>query len=336
MFRSTRLKLTGWYLLMIMLISIFFSVVIYANVDRELVRLEKIQEVSTTKAKEYFGYASPFGVTDVIGENLIDEARGRLITDLAILNTCIFLAAGVAGYFLAGRTLDPIKGMLDTQSRFLADASHELKTPLTSLRTEIEIYLRGKVKTLKNSENILKSNLEEVIKLQNLTNSLMELSTLEKAGQKMSLEKLSMDNIVKEALAKVERLAKGKKIEIKSKCKKCYVMGNAKSLMELIVILLDNAIKFSPTATKINLSCSASGKVVSLQVEDQGVGIDEKDLDHVFERFYRADKSRSGSKTPGHGLGLSIAKEIVNLHNGQIYARSLKNGTIFTVEIPRA
>lgn len=335
MFRSARLKLTGWYLLMIMFVSLFFSVVIYANVDRELVRLEQIQQISKQRAEEYFGYAPPARVTTIIEANLIDEARDRLLSDLAILNACIFLAAAWVGFFLAGRTLTPIKKMIDTQSRFLADASHELKTPLTTLRTEIEIYLRGK-HSLKASDKILQSNLEEVERLQKLTDNLMELTTLEKIGKNIPFEKVNIADVTLEASQNLKKLANEKKIEIYEKCKKANLYGHKKSLTELFTILLDNAIKYSPEKSKVTLISVVKKGYIVIRVEDRGIGIALDDIDHIFDRFYRADKSRNISKIPGYGLGLSIAREIVKLHNGRIYAKRLKKGTLFTVELPKA
>ncbi len=336
MFRSARLKLTGWYLLMIMFVSLFFSVVIYANVDRELFRLEQIQQISKQRAEEYFGYAPPARVTTIIEANLIDEARDRLLTDLAVLNVCIFFAAAWVGFFLAGRTLTPIRKMIDTQSRFLADASHELKTPLTTLRTEIEIYLRGKKHSLQDSEKIIQSNLEEVVRLQKLTDNLMELTTLEKIGKNIPFEKIDIVEVMNEASDSLKKLAVKKKIEIIERYKKAYMYGHKKSLVELFTILLDNAIKYSHEKSKVTLSCGIKKGYVVIKVEDRGIGILEEDIDHIFDRFYRADKSRNISKIPGYGLGLSIAREIVKLHNGRIYAKRLKKGTLFTVELPRA
>lgn len=320
---------------MIMFVSLFFSVVIYANVDKELTRLENVQQIAHDRAEQYFGYAAPAKVTTIIESGFIDEARKGLLSDLAILNVSILFLSAWVGFFLAGRTLNPIKQMIDNQSRFLADASHELKTPLTSLRTENEIFLRSKKKTLKSSEEILKSNLEEVIRLQNLTNNLMELSTLEKAAGKIPFERLNLERVIDNAVLKVSKLAKDKNVSIVKKGKKIFLLGNEKSLEELLVILLDNAIKFSKNNTKVNIAGSLRDKMVFVKIEDQGIGISEGDLEHIFDRFFRADKSRNTSKTPGFGLGLSIAREIVSLHGGQIYAKSSKKGSTFTVELPK-
>lgn len=333
MFASARFKLTAWYLLMIMLVSAFFSVVIYANVDRELVRLERIQEESRIRAEDYFGYAPPARVTTIIEESLIDEARQNLLWDLAILNACIFLIAGWAGYFLAGRTLNPIRNVLDMQARFLGDASHELKTPLTSLRAEIEIFLRANKKSIPSTVKILKSNLEEVVRLQKLTDSIMELSMLEKIGTSIPFETIELTEIVKKAIDNVSKLSMSKNIRINSKIGKARIEGHKKSLIELFTILLDNAIKYSNKGSKVALHSKNKQDFFDITVSDNGTGIDKVDLAHIFERFYRADKSRSAKS--GYGLGLSIAKEIVDLHKGTISVKSTDKGSAFTVTLPK-
>jgi signal transduction histidine kinase len=336
MFQSARFKLTAWYLLMIMLVSLFFSVVIYANVDRELVRLKSIQEESRARAEEYFGYAPPARVTTIIEENLIDEARQNLLWDLAILNACIFLIAGWVGHFLAGRTLNPIKDVLDMQARFLGDASHELKTPLTSLRAEIEIFLRSKNKTFTQSKKILKSNLEEVVRLQKLTDSILVLSMLEKAGLSYQFDKQSIATIVEYAISNVSKLASNKGIKISSKIRNTEIYGHKKSLVELFTILLDNAIKYSKKGSKVSIQSTSANGYIKSTVEDNGIGISDKDIDHIFERFYRAEKSRSDRTKSGYGLGLSIAREIATLHSGTISVKSSRKGSVFTVMLPKS
>lgn len=332
MFHSTRLKLTAWYLLLIMLISFIFSVVIFVDVNRELVRFEHFQELRQERIREQFGDAQAPTESNPFDEQLVYEARSRLIASLVVLNICILAGAGVAGYFLAGRTLDPIKKAVEDQSRFIGDASHELKTPLTTLRSEIEVYLMGKKRTLTESDAILKSNLEEVIRLQGLTDNLMRLTTLESSA--VSFEKVEILHVLDSAIKSVQAVAREKKITVQNKASKISVVGNSKSLSQLFTILLDNAIKYSSSNTKIGINSSVSGGVATIKVSDQGIGIAEKEQERIFDRFYRVDKSRNSSDVPGYGLGLSIAKEIVTMHNGAISCTSSKKGSTFIVELP--
>jgi len=284
--------------------------------------------------REDFGELKLPPMSLAVDMQLIREARARLIASLAILNACIFAGSGVAGYFLAGRTLKPIKEMLDDQSRFVGDASHELKTPLTSLRSEIEVHLRSKKSTLKEANQILKSNLEEVMRLQSLTDSLMELTSFESTGLRASFEKVLLSDILMEAIRSVEPLAKAKKITIVNRAGKMKIMGNEGSLVRLFTILLDNAIKYSTRSKKVTLTSGILDEVMYVKVTDQGIGIDSSEIDKVFNRFYRIDKSRNSLTVPGYGLGLSIAREITQRHGGNISVKSSNKGSVFTVEFP--
>lgn len=333
MFHSTRLKLTAWYLLLIMFISFVFSVVIFIDVNRELERFEHFQQLRQQRIQEQFGDLPSPAETTAFDEQLVYEARNRLIVSLIILNISILAGAGGAAYFLAGRTLGPIKKAVEDQARFIGDASHELKTPLTTLRSEIEVYLRSKKKTLVEAELILKSNLEEVIRLQSLTDSLMKLTAFE-GSSATSFDEVYLPTVVDGAIKVVSSQAADKQIRIVKRLSKVTVVGNDKSLMQLFTILLDNAIKYSNPQTTIKISASTSGGVARIHVSDQGIGIPVEEQERIFDRFYRVDKSRASIEAPGYGLGLSIAKEIVLMHQGVISCKSTKKGSVFTVELP--
>lgn len=346
MFNKARLKLTTWYLLIIMLISISFSAVIYNFLNSEfnrVIRMEKLRQQ---------GLWSPpkNGVRFFIEDNeiipqhpvmiappsteVIEEAKNRLLYILAAINLAIFGLSGAAGYFLAGRTLKPIKEMVDEQNRFITDASHELRTPLTSLKSEIEVNLRDKNLNLIDAKKILKSNLEEVNNLQYLSDNLIKLAQTHQTNG-INFETVSILNISKLALRKVEKLAKNKNIEIKNNFKDEMLEADHQSLIELLVILLDNAIKYSPENTQITLSSQKTEGFIVMEVEDEGSGIDTKDKSLIFDRFYRADKSRTKKDIDGFGLGLSIAKKIINKHNGSIEVESgVDKGSTFTIKLP--
>ena len=334
MFRSTRLKLTAWYLLIIMLISVIFSAVLYFNVERELTRFEEFQKISEQRVTADFGNFPLPRIGVAVDQQLIKEAKGRLLTNLAIFNILILIGAGAAGYFLAGRTLRPIRRMLDDQARFIGDASHELKTPLTALRSEIEIYLRGKKRTLKEANIILKSNLEEVERLQKLSEGLMELTSYGRMSDNLEFTETSLHEVLSEAIRNVVPLAKGKHINLVNKAVEIDLLADSKTLIGLFTILLDNAIKYSKKNSKVTILSEIQERLGVIQIKDQGVGIELSEQAKIFDRFYRVDKSRTKSSTTGYGLGLSIAKEMVSLHKGRISVKSSKRGSVFTVEIP--
>lgn len=312
MFKVARLKLTAWYLLIIMGVSVFFSLGMYRIMTAELHRAERMQRL---RFEENF----PLPPLPV------EEIKDRIKLSLLLTNLIILGGSAALAWLLSGKTLQPIKEMVDEQNRFISDASHELKTPLTALKAEIEVNLRNKKMNLSQTQKLLQSNLEEVNKLQKLSENLLELSQ----NQSLSHEKADLKTISGEAVRKIKFLAVGKQIKIINKING-DVKGDKEALTELLVILLENAVKYSPAKTKINLSSIKTNNNLTVEVKDQGGGISEKDLPHIFDRFYRTDKSRTKIQTNGYGLGLAIAKKIMDQHHGTIKAASqINKGTTF-------
>lgn len=318
MFTIARIKLTAWYLVIIMVISLSFSVAIYLGVNRELVRLENSQNARQQRVDRISTFLKESGVplppesaSQIDLEN-VEQARLRIVSALGIINLSILILAGAGGYFLAGVTLDPIAKMMDEQKEFVSNASHELRTPLTSLKTEIEVALRNP-KT--KDKELLKSNLEEVNNMQKLSNYLLELNRYE-SGKEIPMTDVDLMAVALKAV--------GKK-KIKMNLKKSIVTGNEDALAELVTILIDNAIKYGKGKT-VEIRTKPDG---TIEIEDHGMGIAESEIPHIFDRFYRSDKSRG---TDGYGLGLSIAKSIVDLHKGKIEVESkVGKGSTFRV-----
>lgn len=324
MFHKARIKLTVFYLAIIMLISISFSMVIYGGSITELNRIEQTQRFRRPPAPFLPG----------IEPDIIQETKGRIVFALALINLIILGVSGTAGYFLAGKTLNPISEMLEDQKKFVSDASHELRTPLTSIKTEIEVALRSKELDLKETKNLLSSNLEEVNKMQKLTNYLLELNKFQSGSGKLSFSRVNLKDIVEKAIKQIEKPAEAKNIKITKKLQNATVNGNEESLIQLAVILLDNAIKYSSQGKEIIVKTGKGTTTGFMEFKDSGVGIKKEDLPHIFERFYRADTSRSKERVDGYGLGLSIADGIAKLNNGSIKVESKPgHGSTFTVRI---
>jgi len=334
MFQKARIKLTAWYLLIIMLVSILFSVVIYSGINRELGRFERSHVIIFRDERLVPpNPPPPVDITKIDTQGLT-AARTRLTLTLIFINIGIFWIAGLAGYFLAGRTLRPIKEMVDEQNRFITDASHELRTPLTSLKTSIEVNLRNKNMTLAQAKELIKSNLEDVEYLQTLSDGLIRLAYYQKSDKSMIFEKISIKDILNEAINRIKTVAKENKIKINLKTENLKIEGDKKNLIELFVVIIDNAIKYGRQNSSINISVNEINDKAVIAISDRGIGIDEKDLPYIFDRFYRAEKSRSKKDALGYGLGLSIAKKIVEAHNGLISVKSEKGkGTTFTVTL---
>jgi len=315
-----------------MFISIVFSVAIYNASTREIQRIiHHIQDRQEYQGNGFFPPPPPLN-----GPSLqeLENAKTRFKLALLFINGGIFVLAGASGYFLAGRTLKPIKVMVDEQKRFITDSSHELRTPLTALRSEIEVGLRDKNISLAEAKALLVSNLEEVVNLQALSDNLLLLS--ESRNTARNFQEVSLLKSIESAEKKIAPLAKQKKISIKTTITDARIVGDEISLCQLFVILLENAIKYSRPQTTITLGTEKTGKALAVYIHDEGIGIDKKDLPLIFERFYRADKSRSKSVN-GYGLGLSIAKKIAEEHSGHIQVESkVGRGSTFTVRFPNA
>lgn len=341
MFASARVQLTLWYLLIIMTISLSFSLVIYEFLSREVERFAQIQlgrfENHLNNCIPTPGQPCivPFNVLLPIDtKELVLETKKRIVNSLFLINGTIFVVAGGVGYFLAGRTLKPIKDMVEDQNRFISDASHELKTPLTSLKIAFEVHLRNKKRTLKDSDALVEESIEEVNKLQQLSESLLLLAGYRRPVQSIVLEPTQLDEVITNSIKRVNPLAKKKKITIKNEVTSLKIIGNSDNLTDLFVILLDNAIKYSKANSQISIHTKNDKNYVEVSVTDHGTGISKTDLEHIFERFFRSDTARSKSTTDGYGLGLSIAQQIATANHASLSVKSEENeGSTFTLKI---
>ncbi len=335
MFKTAKIKLTVWYLVVIMFISVFLSFLIYRGVNTITNRALIMQ---TSRMERRWQHQQQLHTPKPIFEvETFMEIRKNLFWSLVRINLLIFLVSGVSGYFLAGRTLKPIEEMVEEQKRFISNASHELKTPLTALKTELEVTLRGKDHKRAELLNIIKSNLDEVNKLHKLAESLLKESRYKKDNYSILFESVNLKNLVEDVSSGFSKKAARKNVKISHKLLNLTVLGNELSLGELVSILIDNAIKFSPKNSAVTLGLRKDKKYAILQVSDKGVGILKSEQPYIFNRFYQVETSRTKVKNEGFGLGLSIAKKITELHNGTISVLSDSGkGSTFTVKIPLA
>lgn len=265
----------------------------------------------------------------------LTEAKKRLGINLLMINGVILGVSALAGYFLAGKTLRPIENALEEQKRFVADASHEFRTPLTALKTSIEVALRDKKMTLVQAKDLVKDNLEEVDSLQSLSNELLSLARYQSNGKSLAFSKVDIAGIAEKACRKISLLAKEKEIELKTDVKNQILWANEESLKEMLLIFLDNAVKYTPKGGRVTVVTKADKKWLEIKVKDTGIGIAKEDLPYIFDRFYRTDQSRSKEKVSGFGLGLSLAKRIIEIHKGSVDVASvLDKGTTFTIKLP--
>lgn len=338
MFQNARIRLTGWYLLIIMSVSLTFSLILYKQTMIEFERFARMQQLRDERLfmhdEMIINPNMSIPAIEIKDGVFVQIVKQRILITLSLINGAIFIIAGGLGYFLAGKTLRPIQEIVEEQNRFVSDASHELKTPLTSLKTAMEVHLRDKNTTLSEANALIKDNIEEVNRLQSLTEGLLQISTYEKTNGAMPTEYVILSLILHDAIKKVRAIAKTKRIKITSNFEKGNVLGNALALTDLFVILLDNAIKYSPNNSTITVTTAKTNKYIIATIQDNGMGVAEKDLPHIFDRFYRADAARKKTGSGGYGLGLSIAKKIVEYHHGKINIESqVGKGTKISIQL---
>jgi signal transduction histidine kinase len=320
------------YLAIVTLISICFSVVIYQVAARDLTFGLRRQ---TQRIYDNFPVFSDSPYLRM-GED-INEGKSHLIGRLVLLNMVVISTAGVASYALARRTLKPIEEAHERQKRFTADVSHELRTPLTALKMESEVALMDPAATKADLKAVITSNVEEAQKLTNLVSNLLRLSQLDDSEKSKLLHSTSLNQAVTSAVEQLQPMAQARNISLSSTLSTdVTVRGDAAMLSQLLIILIDNAIKYSPGGSTVTITTELKQQLAHVRISDTGKGIAKADLEHVFDRFYRADSSRTSNETSsGFGLGLSIAKLIADSHNATISLTSqLKKGTTATVIIP--
>jgi len=174
--------------------------------------------------------------------------------------------------------------------------------------------------------------LEEISKLESLSSALLKLSRNDKS-ENIKLSNISLDEVITDAYSKIEKLAEKKNISFVTNLKNIKIKGDFTSLSELFMILLDNAIKYSNKNSQVTIKLHEDKTHATVELIDSGIGIKASDLPHIFSRFYRADHSRNKEKIDGYGLGLSIAKQIVELNKGTISVSSRQgSGTKFVLK----
>jgi heavy metal sensor kinase len=236
-------------------------------------------------------------------------------------------------------TLNEMFGRLERAfkrvTQFTADASHELRTPVALMRTRTEVALRKQRSEADYRETIVRIH-QELERTSALIENLMTLARADSDGEALRVTSTSLNDILREISEPARLLAEGKSIQYEEQLPETplSVSGNAAFLRRLFMILIDNAVKYTPSGGRISVVLDVNGGSAVTEIRDSGIGISTSDLPHIFERFYRADTSRS-RESGGAGLGLSIAKWITEAHRGKITVASrISEGSIFRVHIP--
>jgi len=265
-------------------------------------------------------------------------AQNRILTNLIyaflIVASLMFVFIFLISRTFANKAIKPVEEAFYKQKQFIADASHELKTPLTVINTNVDVLLSNKDENVEKQSKWLYYIKSEVDKMSKLINDLLYLARLDDSRD-VIYSVFDLSKVVEDVIMKMEALIFENNISLHYDVEPgMTVYGNKEQMEQVTMILLDNAIKYCGSNRKIDIFLKKSNKNAVLSVTNTGEGIPPECIERIFDRFYRGDKSRARS-SGGHGLGLSIAKTIVEQHKGKIYAKSEVNKyTTFYVELP--
>lgn len=233
----------------------------------------------------------------------------------------------IMSLIVANNAIKPVKESIERQKKFIADASHELKTPLSVILANNKI-----LQSISSSEQEewLNSNQEEIVHMKDIINDMLSLATIDSCNLVLA-NNINLSKIITSICLQFEAVAYEKNIKLVTKIEENVLINyNERMLKQLVMILIDNAIKYETTNGEVNVTLEKS----IFKVNNKNTIIANSDLTHIFDRFYKVDQSRSSE---GVGLGLAIAKEIVDKHSGQIMVTSNKNqGTTFTVDFKQS
>lgn len=231
------------------------------------------------------------------------------------------------------QTLERLEVLFNAQQRFVADVSHELRTPLTVIKGNLDLMQRmGEV-----DPEMVESIHDEVDRLTRMVGDLLLLAKAESGKLPLQKEPVALDEIVTDVMTQMHPLAEGKVTLRLTEIDQLTVLGDQDRLKQVLVNLVGNALKYTPTGGTVTVALKEENGQAQITISDTGPGVPAEDLPHIFERFYRSEKSRTRSKEGGFGLGLSIARFLVRAHNGTITVASEEGvGTIFTVTLPLA
>ena len=305
--------------------------------------LDKIYEISLAdKSYSYRGINFALNSPEAnYGQLLINIDTQKNLVDSYFIIISLAIVVGmilsiIVSYVLSKKTLKPLKENIDKQMEFVQNASHELRTPLTIIQAKQELLLQEpNAKIIDKSEDI-SLTLNETKRLSTLVKDLMMLSRADNKKITFNKENVNIDEYIKSVITPYIEIAEieNKKINLDLNFNQDIDVDTNK-IYELLIILLDNAIKYTEENDSIVVKTYLKENKFVLEVQDTGIGVSEEGLERIFERFYREDKARS-RETGGSGLGLSIADFIVTEHGGTIKAvHNEPKGTIFIIKLPK-
>lgn len=266
---------------------------------------------------------------DVSGEL---AAMDTLWHTCSIIGICVWLVMLVVSIFLSNWAIHPVEKAWEQQRQFVADASHELKTPLTVIMTNAEL-LGNPDYSAESKLHSVNSILTMSRRMRHLVESLLELARVDNGMVRTHFDRIDLSDAVNEAILPFEALLFERELTLTAQIQPhIHVLGSKNYLRQVVEILLDNAQKYADAPGQVELSLEVKGKSALLRVETLGVPLTKEQQSKIFERFYRVDQARTYSAS--YGLGLSIARQIIRDHKGKIWAAATDHSNIFFVLLP--
>ena len=256
-----------------------------------------------------------------------------LITLIGLYIALIIVFYVLARYF-ANRSIRPMAEAWESQRQFIADASHELKTPISTLNANLDIFYASQEDTIKEQVKWLDNSKKVLSRMTSLIQSMLELVKVDELSEMHNIENVPINHLLDEVADYYAPLADKKNIVIvEDYDSDIHVYSNYSMVQQVVEILMENAVKYTNDDGEISITAYAEKSDVVMQIQNTGAGISPADIDKIFDRFYRGDKVRV-YKEGNYGLGLSIAKSVVQKLGGAISAKSNSERTVFTVRIP--
>jgi signal transduction histidine kinase len=314
-FLIARLRLTFYYFITAVVILGGSSILLYNTILSNLTR-------SILESR----------IDQNVSQAIIDNAQDILLNWFLIINAIIIFIIVILGFLLTHKTLEPIKINMQKQKRFIADASHELRTPTAVIISGLEVTLNNKKLDFSIAKKTLEDTLEEMREFSKLSNNLLDISKYD-TSTNIEYEPININILIKDIIEKNKNLALSKKIKIETKIEsEATIQGNKIEITRVFYNILDNAIKYTSDEGSVNISDKIISNKYVLTITDSGVGISKEIINKIFDPFFRGDVSRN---TSGAGLGLTLSKKIIENHKGTISIKSqINKGTSVIISLP--
>ncbi|WP_193647584.1 sensor histidine kinase [Bacillus cereus] len=300
-------------------------------------KLESVQDIEVQgKYFRTFSFQKDGKIVQIVRDTTAEEEMLNTLFLILVIGCSVgsLCAIGI-GFFLAGRALVPIQNSWEKQQQFVSDASHELRTPLAVIQSKTDVLFQSPSATIEEKAMDISTISKECRRLSKLVSNLLLLARSDSNQIEMDKKTFEMDKLLEEIVDPYKEIASYQEKEMILKVERdISFMGDRERIHQMMVILLDNAMKYTNEDGHIQIDCTQTSNSIRIRVKDNGIGVKEEDIPKLFDRFYQGDKARSAAE--GAGLGLSIANWIVEKHYGKISVESKwGEGTCFEVIFPK-